>query len=84
VLCLGRAVSDIPSAWYDKEDGTVVVCFDRVSLTLALEEFLDFYDLISETKDMLLAEDDVCIGTYEEDGKIKRQLIVMPDPEDIN
>ena len=31
-----------------------------------------------------LSDNDICVGTYEEDGKIKRQLILIPETEDLN
>ena len=77
-------MSDLHSRWYDRDDASIVVCIDRVALTLTLDEFLDFYDTIHDIKEELLSDSDICIGTYEEDGKIKRQLILIPETEDLN
>lgn len=78
------AVSDTYSAWFEKEESSVVICIDRIAISLSLDEFLDFYDSIAEIKEDLLADKEICLGTYEEDGKLKRQLIFVPESEDLN
>jgi hypothetical protein len=77
-------VSEIYSAWFEKEEASVVVCIDRVAISLSLDEFLDFYDTIDAIKDSLLADEEICLGTYEEDGKLRRQLVFIPESEDLN
>ena len=77
-------MSEIYSAWFEKEEASVVVCIDRVAISLSLDEFLDFYDTIDAIKDSLLADEEICLGTYEEDGKLRRQLVFMPESEDLN
>tara|TARA_R110001583_G_scaffold7985_27_gene39097 strand:+ start:2313 stop:2546 length:234 start_codon:yes stop_codon:yes gene_type:complete len=77
-------VSDSYTAWFEKEESSVVVCIDRVAISLSLDEFLEFYDSITEIKDDLLSDEEICLGTYEEDGKLKRQLIFIPESEDLN
>ena len=44
-------MSDLHSCWYDRDDASIVVCIDRVALTLTLDEFLDFYDTIHDIKE---------------------------------
>ena len=77
-------MSEIYSAWFEKEEASVVVCIDRVAISLSLDEFLDFYDTIDAIKDSLLADEEICLGTYEEDGKLRRQLVFIPESEDLN
>mgnify|MGYP001261711595 CR=1 FL=1 len=72
------------SSWFEPEDQVILLSYDRVTLTLTLEEFLDFYDLVSETKDALLDMKDVCVGTFEENGKIKKQIMIVPSDEELN
>jgi len=77
-------MNDLYSCWFEKEDASIIVCIDRVAITLSLDEFLDFYDTVDQIKESLLSDPDICIGTYEEDGKLKRQLIIVPDSDEIN
>ena len=77
-------VSEVYSAWFEKEEASVVVCVDRIAISFSLDEFLDFYDTIAAIKDSMLADDEICLGTYEENGKLKRQLIFVPESEDLN
>jgi hypothetical protein len=77
-------VSLTESSWFEPEDQVVLVSYDRVTLTLTLEEFLDFYDLVSETRDQLLEMKNACIGTFEENGTIKKQIMILPSDEELN
>ena len=70
--------------WYDPEENTVLITYDRITLALALDEFLDFFDIIDDTRMALLDIDGMCIGTYEEDDKLRKELILAPLEEDLN
>lgn len=70
--------------WFDPEENSILITYDRITLALGLEEFLDFFQYIEDSKDALLSMEDICIGTYEEDGKVRKQLVILPPDDEIN
>ena len=71
-------------SWLDTENGTVILSFDRVSIEFQIEEFLEFCELIDETKDLLLNSPELVVGTYDEKGTQKEVLLIKPEEEDYN
>ena len=74
------------AAWLDPIDGTVSIGLtDSVTLTVHLEEFLDFYNNIDEIRSIILDQDDIAMGiTIGENGVQKEQLMMKPDEGDYN
>jgi hypothetical protein len=74
------------AAWFDPVDGTLSIGLtDSVTLTLRLEEFLDFYNSIDEIRSIILDQDDIAIGIItDKNGEQKEQLILKPDEGDYN
>ena len=74
------------AAWLDPIDGTVSIGLtDSVTLTVHLEEFLDFYNNIDEIRTIILDQDDIAIGIItDENGEQKKQLMLKPDEGDYN
>ena len=70
-------------SWYDEETASIIFSFDRVSVTLALDEFLEFADIVEETRQSLLSRPEIVIGVYEEDGKTKKELTILPDEREL-
>jgi len=72
------------NVFFDKSEQLVVIYLDRISISLDLSEFLNFLEGLIDAKKMLISDTDIAIGTYEENDKIKKQLIILPDAEDLN
>ncbi len=70
--------------WYDPEENSILITYDRITLALALDEFLEFFEYIEDTKEGLLEMDNICIGTYEEEGQVKKELVILPPDEEVN
>jgi|TARA_R100001163_G_C4995228_1_gene146350 hypothetical protein len=68
----------------DVESGTVILAFDRISIEFLIEEFLEFCDLIDQTKESLLSNPEIVVGTYSDEGTEKEVLLIKPEDEDYN
>ena len=53
-------------AFLDEDTHTVSVQFDRVTFTMMVEEFLDFYSTISEIKDFFDSSPEYLVGQEED------------------
>ena len=71
-------------SWYDGNEATVVISIDRLTVAFELEEFLDFFKTVEETKDELSKRPEIGVGTYVEDGMVKEQFMILPEIEEIN
>jgi hypothetical protein len=73
------------SSWIDLESSTVgILIGERVTVTFFLDEFMDFFESINSVKTALESEDSISIGTYEKDGEIRKQFMIVPDDSDFN
>jgi len=72
------------TSWYDESEQTVVFAVDRVTVALDVEEFLDFYNMIQDTKEALVLEASLEIGAVQEDDETRYQFIPTPDIDDYN
>jgi|ETNvirenome_6_85_1030632.scaffolds.fasta_scaffold00122_57 hypothetical protein len=78
-----KELTDI--SWIDLESATIgVLIGDRITVTLYIDEFMDFFDSISDIKSALEAESKISIGTYEKDGNTYKQFMIVPDDDDFN
>ena len=65
--------------YVDLESHIVAIQFDRVTFTVYIEEFLDFFNSIEETKDYLLNSEKYVVGTQMQGPPVN---IIVPKPED--
>ena len=74
------------AAWFDPLDGTLSIGLtENVTLTLHIEEFLDFLNNIIEIKSLILDQDEITIGIVSDsEGKSKEQLVIKPAEGDYN
>tara|TARA_Y100000593_G_C4085508_1_gene225951 strand:+ start:260 stop:514 length:255 start_codon:yes stop_codon:yes gene_type:complete len=79
----GKQVTDY--AWLDLSTGTVSFAIsERITLTLPLEEMMDFLNTVNLISDALRDIDGVSIGTYEKDGVVYEQFMLTPEEGDFN
>ena len=66
----------------DAQSHSVAIQLDRITISLEVEEFLDFYRSILEVKEFLESSPDYIVGqeTDEETGIVND--IVLPKPDD--
>ncbi len=69
------------SAWFDDQDGLVVIAFDRLTISMQVEEFLDFFYSVDEIREKLESHPMVSTGTYENNG-VEKETFVFLRPED--
>jgi len=71
-------------AFLDEDSHTVSVQFDRVTFTMMVEEFLDFYNTISEIKEFFDSSPDYLTGQERdvESGSVRSVIIPKPDEDD--
>ena len=72
------------NVWLDEVTHTIVLGIDRLSLAFDAQEFWDFCLSIEEAKSEIEKHPDFIVGTYEEDGIERTQLIVKTDDPDFN
>ena len=70
------------NAWFDEENNTIVLTFDRISIAFLVEEFMDFYDEIEEVNSKLLSNPRFFLAEFTEEGSKKRMLIRKTDESD--
>jgi hypothetical protein len=61
--------------FYDEENRVVFVSVDRVTIAIGVEDFEEFYEQVTIIRDRLLNDPEIALGSFEEDGVIKRQFI---------
>tara|TARA_Y100000310_G_C20223026_1_gene596620 strand:- start:368 stop:613 length:246 start_codon:yes stop_codon:yes gene_type:complete len=72
------------NVWLDELTKTIVLGIDRFSIAFDAQEFWNFCLSIEEAKHSLENHSDFIIGTYEEDGVEKTELIVRELEDDFN
>jgi len=65
--------------YIDLESHVVAIQFDRVTFTVYVEEFLDFFNSINDVKDYLVKSDSYVIGTNMQGPATK---VIVPKPEE--
>jgi len=70
------------NAWFDEENNTIVLTFDRISIAFLVEEFMDFYDEIEAVNNKLLSNPKFFLAEFTEKGSKKRMLIRKTDESD--
>jgi hypothetical protein len=61
--------------FYDEENRVVFVSVDRVTIAIGVEDFEEFYEQVTTIRNRLLADPEIALGSFEEDGVVKRQFI---------
>lgn len=71
-------------SFIDSESHTVAIQIDRVTVSLNVEEFLDFFRTVSDIKLYLESSPDYVIGkeTDTETGEVSDIIIPKPDDDD--
>jgi len=70
---------------YNPESKQVIIQFDRVSINIDLEDFLDMLYSLHDLKTIIGADPDVATGTFEdEDGKSWDQFMIKEDDTDFS
>jgi len=69
-------------AFLDEDSHTVSVQFDRVTFTMMVEEFLDFYDTILEVKQFFDSSPDYLVGQERDVDSGSVRSIIMPKPDE--
>ena len=72
------------SSWFDESDGTVSFTItENVTLTLFVEEFLDFLEGIEDIRSLLIDQDCIVVGTAtDKDGNQTDQLLIKPKEDE--
>lgn len=70
---------------YSPESKQVIIQFDRVSINIDLEDFLDMLYALHDLKSIIEEDPDVTIGTFEdENGKSWEQFMIKEDDADFS
>ena len=74
------------SSWLDESDGTVSFSItENITLTLYVEEFLDFLESIEDIKSILINQENIVVGTVtDKNGNQKDQLLIKPKEDEYN
>lgn len=71
------------SGWYDDEQKTTFIQIGRTVFMVAAEEFMDFYDMISELQQDMLEDPDLELGTStDEDGNEYQEFVIKKKDEE--
>ena len=71
------------SVWFDRKALSVLVGYERFSLSFSLEEFFDFADQLEIARQELLKDKTLNVTTYiDKDGKSK--IILLVNDNDVN
>lgn len=81
---MNEAIEITPSIWFDEDTNTVVILMEKVSIALDVYEFWEFCEEFEKSKLFLSNHSNFVVGEYEEDGEIKKQIIVKPNDEELN
>tara|TARA_R110001583_G_scaffold126025_2_gene277645 strand:- start:607 stop:783 length:177 start_codon:yes stop_codon:yes gene_type:complete len=57
---------------------------EKVSIALDVFEFWELCEEFEISKDFLSSHPRFVVGEYEDDGKIKKQILVKPNEDEIN
>jgi hypothetical protein len=71
------------SDFFDEANGVVFIGVDRVTIALDVEDFEAFFEEMLDIRKALLSNESIVLGSYEEDGIVKRQFI-MKKSEDFS
>ena len=61
--------------FYDEENRVVFITVDRVTIAIGVEEFEEFFEQVTIVRNRLLSDPELALGSFEEDGVVKRQFI---------
>ena len=76
---------ELDYGWIDLEKGSVSFAIsERVTITLQLEEVMDFLNIITVVTETLKSVDGVTLGTYEHAGVTYEQFMLTPEESDFN
>jgi len=79
----GKEVTEY--AWLDISSGAVSFAIsERVTITLPLNEVMDFFNTIGMLVDTLKTTDGITLGTYEYMGETYEQFMLTPEEDDFN
>ena len=71
--------------WIDLERGSVSFAIsERVTITLQLEEVMDFLNIVTVVTETLKSVDGVTLGTYDHEGETYEQFMLTPEESDFN
>ena len=70
--------------WLDEQDGIVIVAFDRLTISMEVEEFLDFFNSIDELREKLSEHPKISTGTYDDNGVEKTTFVLVRPEEEYN
>jgi len=68
------------SCYLDTESHVIAIQIDRVTFTLHVDEFLDFYSTMDDIKDFLMSSSGYVVGSTMADNESKK--IIMPKPDE--
>lgn len=72
-------------AWLDLTNGSISFSIsERITVTLPLEEVMDFLNTVSAVVETLKTIEGVTLGAYEHDGVMYEQFMLTPDEGDFN
>ena len=70
-------------SWYDDEQKTAFIQVDRTVFMVTAEEFMDFYDMISEVQQDMLEDPELELGTVtDEDGNEYQEFVIKKKDEE--
>jgi hypothetical protein len=69
-------------AFLDEDSHTVSIQFDRVTFTMLVEEFLEFYTSVSEIKDFFDNSPDYVFAQEKDIDSGSVRGIIMPKPDE--
>ena len=66
----------------DQESHSIVIQFDRVTFSMDVEEFLDFYNTIADVKDFLVNSPDYVVGCETDASTEETKSVIVPKPDE--
>ena len=70
------------NTWLDIETGTIHISIDRVTVSMIVEDFLDFFDDIDHARIELMKHPDFVVCLVEEGDDQRLQILPRPDEDD--
>ncbi len=70
--------------WFDENSQTIFMNLDRVSIALSLDEFFEVLDRMEESRENLVSNFNIVVGTYtsEKDGKERKSPVIVSDDDE--
>lgn len=66
----------------DHESHTVIIQFDRVAISMAVEEFLDFHNTVDDIKAFLTTSQEYVVGSETDVSTGQSKKIIIPKPSE--